>query len=243
MVNENKDLIKSMAESLERKNAEDVLKWSVDKYHPKIALSSSFGAEDVVLIEMLSKTIKDPKIFTLDTGRLPQETYNLIDAIREKYGVEVEVYFPQTSAIEDMTRRYGLNLFYKTPDQRVLCCERRKVEPLRRALSKLDAWITGLRREQAPSRTNIGKIELDEAHGGIVKVNPIADWTSKQVWKYIRENSIPYNKLYDRDYSSIGCAPCTRPIQAGENERAGRWWWEDATKECGLHHRFNKNES
>lgn len=228
-----------LKQKFESETAEAVLKWALNRFHPKIALASSFGAEDVALIDMLCKIHGNPRVFTIDTGRLPQETYILIDRIREKYGVTIEVYFPRTEEVEAMTRNHGVNLFYRSPDLRVLCCNVRKVEPLARALKSLEAWITGLRREQAPTRADISKIELDRDHGGLVKINPIADWSTEQVWTYIVKNKVPYNELYDRGYRSIGCAPCTRPIKSGEDERAGRWWWEkDTVKECGLHHRF-----
>ncbi|MEM2902331.1 MAG: phosphoadenylyl-sulfate reductase [Candidatus Bathyarchaeia archaeon] len=231
--------LEELKRRFEGETAEEILKWALERFHPKIALASSFGAEDVVLIDMLCRVHVNPRIFTIDTGRLPQETYVLIDRIREKYGITVEVYFPKTEDVEAMTREHGLNLFYKSFDLRVLCCNVRKVEPLTRALKNLEAWITGLRREQASSRANLAKIELDRDHGGLLKINPIADWSRKQVWSYIMENRVPYNELYDKGYSSIGCAPCTRPINSGEDERAGRWWWEEGTvKECGLHHKF-----
>ncbi|MGC8849352.1 MAG: phosphoadenylyl-sulfate reductase [Candidatus Bathyarchaeia archaeon] len=232
-------VLEDLKQRFEGETAEAVLKWALNRFHPKIALASSFGAEDVVLIDMLCKLQEDPRVFTIDTGRLPQETYTLIDRIRDKYGVTVEVYFPRTEDVEAMTRNHGLNLFYKSLDLRVLCCNVRKVEPLKRALKNLEAWITGLRREQSPSRMGISKIELDQDHGGLLKVNPIADWSTKQVWGYIVKNEVPYNELYDKGYASIGCTPCTRPIKSGEDERAGRWWWEKGSvKECGLHHSF-----
>jgi phosphoadenosine phosphosulfate reductase len=234
-----KKVLEDLKQRLEGEAAEAVLKWAVNRFHPKIALASSFGAEDVVLIDMLCKLQGDPSIFTIDTGRLPQETYTLIDRIRDKYGVTVEVYFPRTEDVEAMVRNHGLNLFYKSLDLRVLCCNVRKVEPLKRALKNLEAWITGLRREQSPSRMGISKIELDQEHGGLIKVNPIANWSREQVWDYIVKNKVPYNELYDKGYASIGCAPCTRPVKSGEDERAGRWWWEKGSvKECGLHHSF-----
>jgi len=161
-----------------------------------------------------------------------------MDAIREKYRIPIEVFFPRTEEVELMVREHGLNLFYKSPELRTRCCHVRKVEPLKRALSGLDAWITGLRREQTSSRTSIRKVEIDYANGGIAKINPLADWTSQQVWAYIHENDVPYNVLFDQGYASIGCSPCTRPIKPGEDPRAGRWWWETGTKECGLHWRF-----
>jgi phosphoadenosine phosphosulfate reductase len=159
-----------------------------------------------------------------------------MDAMRERYGIKVEVFFPEAGRVEKMVREQGLNLFYRSVESRKLCCDIRKVEPLNRALKTLNAWMTGLRREQAPTRTDLLKVETDQGHGGIAKINPLIDWTHKQVWNYIRENKLPYNKLHDQGYPSIGCAPCTRAIKPGEDIRAGRWWWENPeTKECGLH--------
>jgi phosphoadenosine phosphosulfate reductase len=233
----NYEEVKGWAEEFEHKRAEELLSWALNKFHPKIALASSFGAEDVVLIDMLWRIRRDARIFTIDTGRLPQETYDLLDEVRKKYGIKVEVLFPDTNSIESMLLEHGANLFYHSVELRTLCCNVRKVEPLKRALAKLDAWITGLRREQSPTRKETRKVELDVVHGGIVKINPIADWTWKQVWDYIRANNVPYNKLHDLGYPSIGCAPCTRAIKPGEDQRAGRWWWEQkANKECGLHY-------
>ena len=220
---------------MESKSPEEVLKWAVDTYGKKVALSSSFGPEDVVLIDMLSKITKKPQVFTLDTGRLNPETYDVMDAARQKYNMKLKVMFPKTAAVEKMVRAKGLNLFYGSVENRKMCCHVRKVEPLNRALSKLDAWVTGLRRQQAVTRTNLKKVEWDEGHK-LIKINPIIDWTREQVWDYIKKNSVPYNKLHDAGYPSIGCAPCTRAIKPGEDERAGRWWWENPeTKECGLH--------
>ncbi|MEM2856809.1 MAG: phosphoadenylyl-sulfate reductase [Candidatus Nitrosocaldaceae archaeon] len=228
--------IKNIAEEMERKSAEEVLRWALDTFHPKIAFASSFGAEDVVIIDMLMKIRSDARVFTLDTGRLNQETYDVIDAIKDKYKTKIEVYFPDHKDIEEMVSRYGMNLFYKSVELRKLCCEIRKVKPLERALKDLNAWITGLRRDQLDTRNNIKKVEIDNSHNGIIKINPLADWSWKMVWDYIRKNEIPYNKLHDKGYPSIGCEPCTRAIKEGEPFRAGRWWWEDGShKECGLH--------
>lgn len=224
------------AEELESKSAEEVLRWSLEVYHPRIALASSFGAEDVVLVDMMCKINPKARIFTLDTGRLNAETYEVMDRIRERYKIKLEVMFPKTEATEAMVREKGMNLFYDSIENRKECCGVRKVEPLGRALRGLDAWITGLRRQQSVTRTAVSKVETDAAHNNIVKVNPLADWTSEQVWNYIRKNDVPYNRLHDMGYPSIGCAPCTRAIKPGEDERAGRWWWENPeTKECGLH--------
>jgi phosphoadenosine phosphosulfate reductase len=232
----NEDLEK-ISEELERKDAFTVIEWALKNFHPKIALACSFQAEDIVILDMMSKIVKDPIVFTIDTGRLHQETYEIMDIIREKYGIKILVYFPNTEAVENMVREYGVNLFYKSVELRKLCCNIRKVEPLKRALKGLDAWITGLRREQNETRKTIRKVEKDYVNGGIIKINPLADWTWKQVWDYIKSNNLPYNKLYDKNYKSIGCAPCTRPVFPWEDPRAGRWWWEISNKECGLHFR------
>jgi phosphoadenosine phosphosulfate reductase len=216
-------------------SAGELLRWAASAYHPNIALASSFGAEDVVLIDLLAG-IAPVRVFTLDTGRLNQETYDLMDRIRRRYGVSVEVYCPQAGAVERIAREKGMNFFRESVEGRKLCCAVRKVEPLGRALSGLDAWITGLRREQAVTRREIRKVEKDDDHGGILKLNPLAEWTHEQVWEYIRGRQIPYNLLHDHGYPSIGCAPCTRAVLAGEDVRAGRWWWESPEhKECGLH--------
>jgi len=228
--------IQKISDSVESKNAQEVLKWALDTFHPRIGLASSFGAEDVVIIDMMTKIRKDARIFTLDTGRLNQETYDVMDAIRNKHNISIEIYFPDQKEVEDMVRERGLNLFYNSVENRKLCCEIRKVHPLNRALSKLDAWITGIRREQVATRSVTKKVEIDTGHNNIVKVNPIADWSWDMVWDYIKKNDVPYNKLHDKGYPSIGCEPCTRAIKPGEDLRAGRWWWEqDANKECGLH--------
>ncbi len=220
---------------LEPKTAEEVLKWAANHF-PKIALASSFGAEDVVLIDMVAKVAPQIKIFTLDTGRLNEETYEVAERIREKYGVDIEVYFPDKTAVEELETKKGFYSFRKSIEERRFCCTVRKIEPLRRSLSKLDAWVTGLRREQAPTRTDITKAEIDKGNGGIIKINPLAGWKEAQVWDYIKANKVPYNKLHDQNFPSIGCSPCTRAVKPGEDIRAGRWWWENPEqKECGLH--------
>jgi phosphoadenosine phosphosulfate reductase len=229
--------LQRIADEMESKSAQEVLKWGINTYNSKIGLASSFGAEDVVLIDMMTKINKEKsKIFTLDTGRLNQETYDIMDIISRKYGIKIKVYFPKYKDVEDMVRIKGVNLMYKSVENRKLCCKIRKVNPLNRALSNLDAWITGLRREQTTTRSNIRKIEIDYSHDAIVKLNPLADWTNKMVWEYIHKNNVPYNKLHDAGYPSIGCEPCTRAVKQGEDPRSGRWWWESTTnKECGLH--------
>jgi phosphoadenosine phosphosulfate reductase len=222
---------------IEQLPPEEVLQWALDKFSPKLALACSFQAEGSVLIDMMHRMVgSDFRIFTLDTGRLNQETYDCMDAIRERYGVCVEVYFPDAMKVQDMVRAHGLNLFYDSVELRKMCCNVRKVEPLNRALKDLNAWMTGLRREQAVTRAEVRKVELDKDHGNIVKINPLVEWNYEQVWNYIRANNVPYNRLHNQGYPSIGCAPCTRAVEPEEDLRAGRWWWENPdTKECGLH--------
>jgi phosphoadenosine phosphosulfate reductase len=227
--------VSALALQADPMSAQDVVRLAHEKFGPAVALSSSFGAEDMVLIDMLMQVDRKGRIVTLDTGRLPQETYNVMDAVREKYGATIEVFFPQAEAVQSMVAEHGLNLFYHSVELRKFCCGIRKMEPLSRALAGLDAWITGLRRDQSVTRTDIHKVEWDERNQ-LIKVNPLVDWTHDDVWNYIRQNNVPYNALHDRGYPSIGCAPCTRAVQPGEPERAGRWWWEHPeTKECGLH--------
>jgi len=236
LVNSNHDWRRD-GEALESLSAPELLQWAVGAFQRKIALACSFQAEESVLIDMLHRQ-QGPnfRVFTLDTGRLNQETYDCMDALRQRYGIEVEVFFPEASAVEKMVGEKGLNLFYKSIESRKLCCGIRKIEPLNRALKNLDAWMTGLRREQAATRTEVRKVEIDQSHGGIAKLNPLVDWSQKQVWDYIGENKVPYNALHDQGYPSIGCAPCTRAVKPWEDIRAGRWWWENPeTKECGLH--------
>lgn len=224
------------AQRLETQDAAAVLQWGVKSFFPKIGFASSFGAEDVVVIDLLAKINKKVQVFTLDTGRLPEETYEVMDRIREKYGIPIVSFFPDKAAVEKLEREKGFYSFRQSVENRKECCGIRKVEPLKRALAGLDAWITGLRREQAVTRSGLPKVEVDAGNRGIAKLNPIADWTTEQVWDYIKKNNIPYNKLHDKHYPSIGCAPCTRAVKPGEDIRAGRWWWElPDQKECGLH--------
>lgn len=218
------------------KTPQDVLKWAIDNLHPRLAMASSFGAEDVAVIDMIMKINPKARIFTLDTGRLNQETYDVMDEIRNKYNTNIEVTFPDQNEVEQMVRVNGMNLFYKSIGNRKLCCGIRKVHPLNRMLSTIDGWITGLRADQTEVRSTVQKIEIDTQHNNIIKINPIIEWTWEQTWDYIKKNSVPYNKLHDKGFPSIGCEPCTRAIKPGEPLRAGRWWWEsDNQKECGLH--------
>ncbi len=232
--------IKSLSmdfDELEKKNAKDVLSWSMEKFSPKIAFASSFGAEDVVVIDLMVKIDKNnTRIFTLDTGRLNPETYEVMDIIQKKYQIPIETLFPDHLEVEKMVYENGINLMYQSVSNRKLCCEIRKVHPLKRILGTLDAWVTGLRRDQTFTRANTKKIEIDSSNNDIVKINPLADWTNDMVWDYIKQNGLTYNKLHDAGYPSIGCAPCTRAILPGDDLRSGRWWWEnDLHKECGLH--------
>ena len=215
----------------------EIVTWALERFSPRIGLACSFQAEESVLIDLMHRVRgADFRLFTLDTGRLNQETYDCMDAIRDRYGVQIEVFFPEAKGVEKMVRENGLNLFYNSVELRKLCCCVRKVEPLNRALRNLDAWMTGLRREQAVTRVDVRKVEVDKDHGDIVKINPLVDWSYDDVWEYIRKNNLPYNRLHKQGYPSIGCAPCTRAVRPGEDLRAGRWWWENPnTKECGLH--------
>jgi phosphoadenosine phosphosulfate reductase len=209
---------------------------ALEQWHPRIALASSFSLEDAVVIHLLMEQRPDAVVFALDTGRLNPETYECAEALRRRYGLRIEWYFPERTAVEELEREKGLFSFRDSVDNRKECCGIRKVEPLRRALSGLDAWITGLRREQSVTRTDLQPAEIDAANGGIVKINPLIDWTLEHLWAFVHEHRIPYSRLYDQGYTSIGCAPCTRPIEPGEDQRAGRWWWENPEhKECGLH--------
>jgi phosphoadenosine phosphosulfate reductase len=215
---------------------QDVLRWAMDAFPGRVALAWS-GAEDVAVLDMMWRI--DPRrarVFTLDTGRLNPETYELIDEVQAKYKISVEVMFPRAEDVEAMVRERGVNLFYRSIDDRKRCCGVRKVEPLKRALKDLDGWITGLRKSQSVTRGKLSKVESDPAHDGIAKVNPLCEWSTAQVFEYMKANGVPANRLHDQGYPSIGCAPCTRAVKPGEDERAGRWWWEDPTlKECGLH--------
>ncbi len=227
--------IENLNNDFKDRSPQQVLEWAFEKFHPKIALASSFGAEDIVLIDMIKKINPNARIFTLETGRLHKETYDLMDKVKTQFG-NLEVYYPDTVELEDMVRKHGVNLFYNSVEERKLCCRVRKIGSLNRALSNLDAWITGLRQDQAASRNDTPKVEVDSAHRGIIKINPIIDKTSEDIWKYIQANNLPYNALHDSGFPSIGCAPCTRAIKPEEDARAGRWWWEPRDQsECGLH--------
>jgi phosphoadenosine phosphosulfate reductase len=214
---------------------EVVLSHFLKEFKGAIALASSMSIEDQVLTHMVLQIDPFARIFTLDTGRLFPECYDLLDRTKERYGINIEVFFPDARKVEKMVNSKGINLFYNSVEDRKLCCQVRKIEPLKRAFSGLDAWICGLRSEQSVTRINTKKVEWDVSNG-LVKINPLVDWSEDQVWEYIKVHKVPYNTLHDKGFPSIGCQPCTREIKAGEDVRAGRWWWEEPEKkECGLH--------
>ena len=208
----------------------------IEKNHSPAALASSFGAEDMVVLDLIARDGLAIGIFTLDTGRLPRETHALIAEVRRRYGIEIDVFSPWPDSVGAYVEQHGIDGFYANVEARKACCAVRKVEPLNRALARKRGWITGLRRDQAESRAALAEVEHDAARG-LWKFNPLADWSSAEVWEYLRANRVPYNALHDRGYPSIGCEPCTRAVKPGEHPRAGRWWWEQAgaRKECGLH--------
>jgi phosphoadenosine phosphosulfate reductase len=224
-----------LAHSLRNASAEALLAAVVSRFGDKVALASSLSAEDQVVTDILARLSPSPRIFTLDTGRLHQETYDVLQATNERYGIRIEVLFPDRDEVERLETELGPNCFYQSIALRKQCCHVRKVLPLRRTLATLDAWITGLRREQSLTRTEVERVEWDVANG-LVKVNPLADWSAEKVWEYIRQHNVPYNRLHDQGFPSIGCAPCTRAVRRTESSRDGRWWWESPEhKECGLH--------
>lgn len=227
--------ITQLNEKFANATPEALLGYFLDRYGSRIALSSSLSIEDQVLTDMICRLKPDARIFTLDTGRLFPETYNLIDQTAMHYGIRLEVFFPDCTEVEKLVADCGINGFYESLEKRKRCCRIRKLDPLERALRGLDAWICGLRREQSVTRSEMRAIEWDETHG-LLKINPLIDWHEEQVWEYIRRNHVPYNKLHEQGFPSIGCQPCTRAVKPGEDIRAGRWWWESPDhKECGLH--------
>ncbi len=211
-----------------------VLETISNEFFPAV-FASSLAAEDMVLTDLILKHKLNIDIFSLETGRLHKETLSMLERIKETYDYEVKLYKPDTEAVDNYVKQHGLNAFYDSVDMRKECCRIRKVEPLNRALKGKKAWITGQRRAQSATRTELAVQEDDVAHA-MQKFNPLADWSEDDVWHYIRSNNVPYNALHDKGYPSIGCEPCTRAIQPGEDIRAGRWWWENPeSKECGLH--------
>ena len=216
--------------------AQEILRQGAEAAKGIVKLACSFSVEDTVIIDMIHKDGLPIGIFALDTGRLNEETYEVADAITERYGIRIDWYFPKNDAVEKLEREKGLYSFRESLENRHECCGIRKVEPLGRALAGLAGWVTGLRREQSVTRTDLAPIEIDENHGGILKINPLLEWSEEQVWDYAKQQHVPVSRLYDQGYRSIGCAPCTRAVAPGEHARAGRWWWENPEhKECGLH--------
>lgn len=217
------------------KSPEEVLDYFLKEYRGQIALASSLSIEDQVLTDLICKIDPKTRIFTLDTGRLFPETYSLIERTNMTYGIRIQLFYPDYRRLEQMVNENGVNLFYESIEKRRLCCHIRKLEPLKRAFAGLKVWICGLRHAQSVTRSDNRLVEWDE-NNNMLKVNPLIDWTEEQVWDYIRRCGVPYNKLHDQGFPSIGCQPCTRAVAAGEDIRAGRWWWEDPMhKECGLH--------
>jgi thioredoxin-dependent adenylylsulfate APS reductase len=221
----------------EGEDPEVVIAWGIERFSPRIGISTAFQIDGSVILDMAYRIDPGIAVFSVDTGRLPDETHELIARLRAHYpDLNLTIREPDPAHVQRMVDRKGLDLFYDSVENRLLCCNIRKVQPLTRHLANFDAWITGLRRDQWATRTNIRKVEIDHDHGAIVKLNPLAEWTKDEVWEYVHENGVPYHPLYDRGYTSIGCSPCTRPVGPGEGDRAGRWWWEtNAPKECGIH--------
>lgn len=228
--------IENLRSELSGLSAEEIIKWSLDTFgHQNLGVASSLGAEDQVLTYYYILNNPKSRIFTLDTGRLNQETYSTMNKTLQKYNFKYEVLFPDTQKIMKLVSDKGPNSFYLSIDDRHECCNIRKVEPLKKKLSEFSIWVTGLRREQAVTRKNLEVLEWDDSNN-LFKLNPLASWSEDDVWNFIKEKQIPYNSLHDKGYRSIGCAPCTRAIAKEDDVRAGRWWWENPEqKECGLH--------
>ena len=227
--------INELNQKLENFKAQEIVEYFINQYGQDAALSSSLGAEDQVLTDMVLKVDNKANIFTLDTGRLHNETYDVMDATNLKYGIKLNVFFPLNEKVEELYQKQGINGHFESIENRKNCCNIRKMEPLRRALKPLKVWITGLRAAQSVTRTSMSIVEYDE-NFEVIKVNPLINWSEEEVWDYIKANNVPYNKLHEQGFPSIGCAPCTRAIKEGEDIRAGRWWWENPEhKECGLH--------
>lgn len=232
-----KKQIEEWNSSFAGKDPVEVLGYFLGEFGDKVALATSLGAEDQVITDMIMSIDRQAGIFTLDTGRLFSETYDLIDKTNKHYGIKMDVYFPDHDKVESMVKEKGMNLFYESVENRKLCCGIRKVEPLGRAFKNKKAWICGLRKDQTVSRFFSRLVEWDKVNG-LIKINPLIDWTEKEVWTYIREKNVPFNTLHQKGYASIGCQPCTRALKPGEDFKAGRWWWESQEqKECGLHKR------
>jgi len=229
---------KSIQQLAENETVEEILKIGIEAANGPVSLACSFSLEDVAIIDIAHQAGLDLGVFALDTGRLNEETYEVAEALVERYRLKIDWYFPKHEAVEQLERTEGLFSFRESLDKRHTCCGIRKVEPLSRALEGLKGWVTGMRREQGITRGDLGAIERDELNGGLLKLNPLIDWSEEQLLAYVEQQRLPKNRLYSQGYRSIGCAPCTRAVREGEDARAGRWWWENAEqKECGLHRR------
>ena len=229
------EIIDKLNNKLKNSDTRNIIKYFLDNYKNKVALSSSLAAEDQVLTDIILKEDRKAKVFTLDTGRLHSQTYEVMDATNLKYGVKIDVYFPNNENVQKLYKDQGINGHYESIQNRKNCCFTRKIEPLRRALEDVEVWITGLRSAQSITRNEMKLVEYDETFD-VIKVNPLINYSEDEIWEYIKKNSVPYNKLHDQGYPSIGCEPCTRAVKSGEDIRAGRWWWENPEhKECGLH--------
>lgn len=225
-------------ETTPQQQALEILRRGFAQVQGPVALACSFSVEDVAVIDLLSQLAPTTRVFAIDTGRLNEETYETAESVSQRYNLAIDWYFPERSAVEQLERDKGLFSFRESLANRRECCGIRKVEPLRRALAGLSGWITGLRREQSVTRDALQAIEVDPVNGGLLKINPLLDWSEAQLWDYAKTRRLPVNCLHQQGYPSIGCAPCTRAVQPGEPSRAGRWWWEDPEhKECGLHRR------
>ncbi len=227
--------IDELNKKFKNQTAQEVLELFLNDENNKVALSTSFGAEDQVLTNMMLSINKNANIFTLDTGRLPYETYSVMDETNLKYNIKIDVYFPKNENVEKLYKTQGINAFYESIENRKSCCFTRKIEPLKRALENVDIWVTGLRASQSITRNDLQMFQYDKEND-VIKLNPLINFKEDDVWEYIKKHNVPYNKLHDQGYPSIGCAPCTRAVKDGEDIRSGRWWWENPEhKECGLH--------
>lgn len=228
--------VAARAADFESRPARELIEWAMAEFGSGLAIATSFQNDGMVILDLAWRIDPSVRVITVDSGRLRSETYDLIDRVRDRYQMAIEVFSPDAAELERFVAANGVNPFYRSLDLRLGCCEVRKVEPLNRALRGAAAWISGQRRSHGPSRRAVRKVEIDEARPGLIKLNPLADWSAEAVWAYIRQHDVPYNTLYDHGFASIGCAPCTRAIKPGEDPRAGRWWWEtDVPKECGIH--------
>ena len=235
----NAEFVADAAARLRGAPPEQVLDWALSAFpRDRISICTSLQDEGMAVLDMAVRIDWAVNIFTIDTGRLPAATYDLMDEVHDRFGTRIEVIYPDAREISDLVTEHGINLMYKSAELRLSCCDVRKARPLTRKLAGLDAWITGLRRDQNQSRADVAEVELDMAHGGMVKINPLAGWTHDDVLTYVKENKVPRNTLYLKGYTSIGCDPCTRAIEPGEDLRAGRWWWEQGADECGIHYQM-----